>query len=150
MILESIFDCRRPILPVWQEMVAPPARLCQITAFAVRFLPNTRGSALLREPVAIASLSSGAIAPHPKTSPPTCRRERMVNPLPADLTLFGKGQRLGGLHPDSPKGESVKSGGSRRHVGELVVRRLSRKSQSSGQSDPTNHVCSPSPKNYGN
>ena len=35
----------------------------------------------------------------------------------ADLSLFGKGQRLVGLHPDSPQGESDKSGGSRRHVG---------------------------------
>ena len=42
------------------------------------------------------------------------------------------------------EGKSVKSGGSRRHVGELVVRRLSRKREVVAARSPTYHVCSPS------
>jgi len=35
-----------------------------------------------------------------------------VSAIPADLSLFGKGQRLGVIYPASPQGESDKSGGS--------------------------------------
>src|SRR6267142_6201396 len=67
----------------------------------------------------------GALAPYPKPVPQRVGA-RASRPLAPDLTIFGKGHRLGGLHPIA-EGKSVKSGGSPRHVGEPVVRRLSRK-----------------------
>jgi hypothetical protein len=62
------------------------------------------------------------------TSPPNVSAVKGQSDCTGRLNTVGKGHRLDDLHPE-PAGNSIKSGGSRRHVGGASMRRLSRGSR---------------------
>jgi hypothetical protein len=139
-VMATDFETRCSLYSITAKSCAPSARLVlgdRGSAFSV-VATKRSFSAHRRELRAVAEPSSLL----KNQSPNVSARFDRTGWRPTSRFLV-KDNRLGVLHPDSPKGKSAKSGASRRHVGGARNRQVSRGLETCWAHAPTNHVCRP-------